>query len=114
MTGGVEDAKDFYGRVLDWTYQTVDMPGGLIYTIVEGGENGVAGIMGRPEGIADEIPNHWGIYFAVEDVDKTLARAQELGGAESYPPMDVEGVGRMAGIVDPQGAIFSVMTAEAT
>lgn len=113
MTGDVEAAKTFYSAVLDWTYETVDMPGGIPYTLVEGGENGIAGIMGRPEGVPEEVPNHWGVYFHVEDVDKTLARAQELGGSEAYPPMDVPSVGRMAGIIDPVGAVFSVMAPEA-
>lgn len=112
MTSDVDAAKDFYGQVFGWTYQANEMPNGVTYTLVEGGDNGLAGLMGRPEGIPEQVPNFWGIYFVAEDVDKTVARAMELGGSEAYAAMDVPGVGRMAGILDPQGGQFSVMSTE--
>lgn len=114
MTSDVETAKAFYADVFGWTYETAEMPGGMDYTVVAGGDNGLAGIMGRPDNVPDEVPNYWGIYFGVDDVDKAVARAKELGGTEAYPPMDIPTVGRMAGILDPQAGMFSVMTPEAT
>jgi len=61
-----------------------------------------------PEG----TPPHWNVYFAVEDVDGSAARAEELGGKTIAPAMDVPGVGRMAMLADPQGALFWVMSGE--
>ncbi len=58
-----------------------------------------------PEG----TPNFWLAYFAVEDTDATVARAEELGGAVAAPAFDVPGVGRMAVLTDPQGAVFAVI-----
>src|SRR5690606_4400035 len=51
----------------------------------------------------------WMAYFHVEDVDASVARAQELGASVHMPPMTMEGVGRMAMLADPQGAPFYVM-----
>ena len=34
---------------------------------------------------------------------------KELGASIMAEPMDVEGVGRMAAITDPQGASFSIL-----
>jgi uncharacterized protein len=113
MTGDVESAKSFYSAVFGWTYQNMDIPDGMTYTLVEGGENSIAGLMGRPEDVPDEVPDNWSVYFDVEDVDRTLARALELGGEEAFAPMYVPTVGRMAGIVDPVGAAFSVIMPEA-
>jgi len=45
----------------------------------------------------------------VADVDTTIREAEKLGGAVLVPPMDVDGVGRMAVLRDPQGASFSVI-----
>ncbi|HSQ09984.1 MAG TPA: VOC family protein, partial [Burkholderiaceae bacterium] len=45
----------------------------------------------------------------VADVDETIRQAEKLGGAVVVPPMDVDGVGRMAVLRDPQGASFSVI-----
>lgn len=55
------------------------------------------------------IPPHWGIYFAVDDCDGTVAKARGLGATVMAEPMDVDGVGRMAAMTDPQGAAFSVL-----
>jgi uncharacterized protein len=109
MTGDVASATSFYSMVFGWTYQVMDMPDGMPYTLVEGGEDGIAGLMGRPEDVPDEVPDNWTVYFHVEDVDTTVARAHQLGGSEAYAPMDVPTVGRIAGIVDPVGAVFSIM-----
>jgi predicted enzyme related to lactoylglutathione lyase len=56
------------------------------------------------------MPPHWLPYFQVEDTDKIVARAKELAGNVVVPPMDIPNVGRMATIVDPQGAAFAVIT----
>jgi hypothetical protein len=55
------------------------------------------------------MPPMWGVYVTVADVDETIRQAEKLGGAVVMPPMDVDGVGRMAVLRDPQGASFSVV-----
>ncbi len=52
----------------------------------------------------------WQLYFWVADVDSAVARARALGGAVTWPAMDVPDVGRVAGLADPAGAIFAVGT----
>jgi len=60
-----------------------------------------------------EAPNSWGVYFAVTDTDKAVARINELGGATVAPPMDIE-PGRFAVVTDPAGAFFQVITLKQT
>ena len=60
-----------------------------------------------PEG----TPPHWNVYFNVDDVDASVAKAEALGAKTLAPAMDVPGVGRMAMVADPQGASFWVMAA---
>ena len=53
------------------------------------------------------IPNHWHVYFAVEDIDAALAKARDLGANVVNGPMPTP-IGPMATLSDPQGAMFSL------
>jgi len=108
MTSDPAAATEFYGGLFGWTSKDVDMGTGP-YRVVNVGETAVGGVMGMPPG-APPMPPHWGVYITVDNVDETLAKAVSLGGKVSVPAMDVPGVGRMAGLQDPQGAHFMVMT----
>jgi predicted enzyme related to lactoylglutathione lyase len=107
MTPDVEAAKSFYGGLFGWNAETMDMGGdGPPYTMWILGEGGVGGAMAPP---MDGMPAFWGVYFSVDDCDATVARATELGATVLNGPMDVPDVGRMAALMDPQGAAFSVI-----
>ena len=54
------------------------------------------------------MPPVWGIYFAVDDTDKTVELAKANGGTVFQEPMDIE-PGRFAVIADPAGAMFNVI-----
>lgn len=54
------------------------------------------------------MPDGWTLYFAVEDVDLTVASAQGAGGDVLIPPTTVGPEGRLAVITDPSGAAFGV------
>ena len=54
------------------------------------------------------VPNHWHVYFSVDDADATAAKVAELGGTILVPPFDTP-VGRIGVAQDPQGAVFSFM-----
>jgi predicted enzyme related to lactoylglutathione lyase len=83
--------------------------GGMTYTILNLGGKAVGGMMPMPPAIPAEAPAFWQTYFEVADCDAAVARVGELGGSVMMPPTDMEGVGRMAAVVDPQGATFSVI-----
>ena len=73
---------------------------------VEG--NAAAGMMPKNPGMGP-IPNYWGVYFTVDDVDQLVGDVQANGGNVIMPAMDI-GVGRIAVVQDPQGAVFTAMT----
>jgi predicted enzyme related to lactoylglutathione lyase len=54
------------------------------------------------------VPNHWHVYFAVDDADAAAAKVSGLGGSILVEPFDSP-VGRIAVARDPQGAMFSVI-----
>ena len=61
----------------------------------------------------NEAPPHWLIYFAVADADKTFQKATDMQAKMVLPPTDVEGVGRVALLADPQGAAFALFQGSA-
>ncbi|UIP06319.1 VOC family protein [Erythrobacter sp. SDW2] len=52
----------------------------------------------------------WLGYILVADVDQTVTALLDAGGSVLMPARDMESVGRMAMVADPQGAPFYVMT----
>lgn len=52
----------------------------------------------------------WLGYVSVADVDATIEALTGAGGSVVMPARDMDGVGRMAMVSDPQGAPFYIMT----
>ena len=108
MTPDPQAAARFYGQLFGWTLQ--DRGAAMQnYLMASVGETGVCGLMQMPEGAPPGMPAQWGSYVTVSDVDAVLTRCGELGGTTLLPPMDVPGVGRMAVLRDPQGAVLNIM-----
>lgn len=85
----------------------------LDYVMLCAGETQVAGVMQiTPE--MGEFPPHWSVYFGVDSVDETVAKAQSLGATIFVPATDIvpfEGqppIGRFSAMADPQGAVFNI------
>lgn len=102
----------FYAEVFGWTSQTAPMPGGdyTVFHVAGGNESGIAGAMAPP---MPGMPAFWGVYFQVEDAAAIVDRARELGAQVLMDATAMPGVGTLATMTDPQGAVFSVMTPEA-
>ena len=118
-------AEEFYRAVFGWKVLT--MPSGLAWTLAGYGDHLEAGApgtrarmaeMGAPDGFIDVVaaiepiadsdrvtPAHWSVTFAVDDVDKAAATAEDHGGTVVVGPVDAPW-SRMAVISDPQGATF--------
>ena len=108
MTTDPTAAGRFYGELLGWKLESMDM--GMPYTVVKVGDAPLGGIMGMPPGAPAGMPPVWVPYVTVADVDAVVARVAGLGGKVHMPPTDIAGVGRFAVIADPQGATINVIT----
>jgi predicted enzyme related to lactoylglutathione lyase len=102
MTPDVPKAAAFYKAVLGWESSSVE---GMEYTEFKLDGESIAGAMKPP---MPGIPSVWGIYFAVDDTDATVATAKANGGSVIAPPTDIP-PGRFAVLADPQGAVFNVI-----
>ena len=112
MTDEPEKIVTFYQETIGWDVEAMTMENGPYYILKVAGQP-VAGIMGKPEGY-EHIPNHWGTYITVDDVDETLAKAKAAGGCAVYEPKDIPEVGRICAISDPAGGIVSIITYNAS
>ena len=98
------DCAAFYQRVFGITTSTMNMGAGD-YTMFEVGGQPVGGTT-PPQ--MPGTPNHWHVYFAVDDADATARKVTELGGSILVEPFDTP-AGRIAVARDPQGAVFSII-----
>ena len=106
LTSDVDAAQRFYEAVFGWTTNEMGPEYGG-YRIFNAGDTGIAGLMSlQPEW---GLSPHWQPYVAVEDHDAVVAKATELGGNVAMEPMDVPKVGRIAVLLDPQGAKFGII-----
>lgn len=105
MAPDVDVAREFYHAVFGWEYDIGGAEYGG-YTTARSGNRTVAGMMGnQPD--APPMPAAWGLYFASDDIEADVAKAEKLGAKVVYPPMVVGNFGSMATCEDPTGAMFS-------
>jgi hypothetical protein len=106
-TRDIAAAKAFYPEVFGWNANDMDMPG-MTYTEWKRGDTTVAGMLPMPDMVPTEVPDHWLVYFAVDDTDASVAKAAKAGGTTLLPPTDIP-PGRFAVLADPDGASFAVI-----
>jgi predicted enzyme related to lactoylglutathione lyase len=109
LTADPDAAAAFYGDVIGWTAASAGQPG-IDYRIFSANGTPVAGHMKLPEGASEAgMRPGWLGYIGVDDVDSAVADIIGAGGKVHMPATDLEGVGRMALVADPQGVPFYVM-----
>lgn len=110
MTRDAEGAKTFYGETVGWTFEGVPMGDEGIYWICKDGDKPVGGIFDMNTPDFEGMPPHWFSYIAVDDVDARVEKATKMGASLKRPTFDVPGVGRIAIVEDPTGAVLGWMT----
>ena len=114
MTPDPETAAAFYRTLLKVKTDPMEMPDGSVNSIVST-EDGPVMSISALNGLSDELSERlggpaWVVYFNVDNVDTAVERAVNHGGELPDPPWDVPGIGRMAWIYDPQGALVALTT----
>jgi uncharacterized protein len=107
-TRDVPAARDFYLRVFGWTVEEQEMPGMGTYYVWKDGEHVRGGMADITDMAPPEAPASWLVYFTVPDADAAVETAKAAGGQLLNGPMDIS-VGRLAILMDAQGAMFAVM-----
>jgi len=113
---------DFYSGLLGWTFtQFGDAP----YWTIETGEGSIGNVAGTAgHGINGGLLQRQGprpelgapgmgcnVVVGVDDVDGLMRRGVELGGTEALPAQDMQGVGRVGYLLDPDNNVFGMISA---
>lgn len=95
-------AADFYRSVLGWDIHEMEIPGSTYRTGLVDGDT-AAGIYD-----SQGAPPAWVSYVAVDDVDLSSKKAEDLGATIIVEPADAGTMGRMTVIQDPGGAVVGL------
>jgi uncharacterized protein len=108
-TRAKDDSIRFYKAVFDW-HPHAHGEGAGDYVEFHVADDAVCGLMPMVgEMWPADLPNHWMVYFATDDVDAAVERVVELGGSVAVGPTDIP-PGRFAVVNDPHRAVFSLLT----
>jgi predicted enzyme related to lactoylglutathione lyase len=80
------------------------------YNMIMVGEQAIGGAMDVSKPEFGGMPSCWGYYIDVENCDRTVERAKQLGATLINGPIDEPEVGRFAALKYTTGAMFSVIT----
>ena len=109
-TRDVAGSKTFYGEVIGWKFEEMDMGDGNKYNICLNANGPASGIFKMDGPQFEGVPQHWMVYFAVDDVAATCDAIKANSGSVRQEPFDVPGVGKIAIASDPSGGVFGIMT----
>jgi predicted enzyme related to lactoylglutathione lyase len=106
-TSDIASSRLFYAELFGWThgetmkYETPDP-----YTIFKAGDVSAGGAFQYHDDWG--VTPAWWVYFAVDDYDRTVTRAEAMGADPGFS-REVPATGRLCIISDPSDAIFVVM-----
>jgi predicted enzyme related to lactoylglutathione lyase len=109
-TPDIEASESFYRELFGW--EMPEQPnsvqlGGYRRAKLNGRD--VAGVSPRME---DGQPTAWATYVSVDDAAAAVSKVEAAGGTKLTDPIDVMGMGTMAVLTDPAGAVFGVWQPE--
>lgn len=96
----------FYEQLFGWSLEEQPM-GDMTYVTIKNGDRDNGGMI-QMNAQWEEIPPHWMIYFATDDIDESVAKVESTGGKIHVPITDIP-PGRFAVVSDPQGGVFSLI-----
>jgi len=110
-TTDVEKGFEFYNKLFGWTkVSDMDMGPMGVYRIFDEGDHkqmGDGGMMIKPPNLPVAT---WGFYFNVDAIGAAIERVKAGGGKVLHGPQQVPGGSWIINAMDPQGAVFSLVS----
>ena len=103
VTSDPKQAEGFYTQLFGWGTELFK-PGEIDYAMISAGGHRHGGFSKAMEGAP---PPHWLGHVHVDSVDETIEKAKNAGGKLAAGPFEMDEVGRVAILADPQGAYIS-------
>ena len=111
MAADGSSAFGVYAELFGWTKgETIDMGATGTYQLFTAGKDAIGGMMTKPA----EVPiPFWNYYFQVDAIGAAIERLTTGGGKVIHGPVEVPGGAWIVQAFDPQGALFSLVSAKA-
>ena len=109
ITTDLTSAKEFYGKLLGWTFMETKTIYGNPYLVVHKDGIMIGGMMLKDGNVPDDVMPCWDPYVTVDDVETSAKMVEKLGGELVLPPTDIPKVGRFCVIKDPQGISLNLI-----
>ena len=110
VTPDIGRSEAFYGALFGWTFRPIPVEGSR-YAEAMSGSTDVASLVERPLPPGSAHRPNWLPFVSAPDPDHAASLARNGGGKVLFEPRDVPGLGRLAVLADPYGAIFAVLHA---
>ena len=107
-TPNTAKAKEFYGKLFNWTFTDSDMGGGMIYSTFKPDDGPGGGMMSMPG-----APTQWLAYVGVDDIHAATAKAKSLGANIVHDVQEIPKVGWFTVFNDPPGATIAIFQPKA-
>lgn len=104
-----EQALTFYHTTLGWDFRPTPLPDGGTYWVAHHEGRDVGGIFHLTQPHFEGIPSHWMTYLAVPDLHAAQEKAEAAGGEILRPAFQLHGVGKLAVVNDPTGAVIGLI-----
>lgn len=111
ITDDVDRARQFYGGLFGWNFESTKHPNGGDYTVILLGDRYIGGIV-HLDDPANADFSRWLGYLSVADVDVAADYTVAQGGQAVVGPVDLPGIGRAAAIQDPQRAVVGLLRSD--
>jgi len=108
ITEDLDSAHRFYAGLFGWTFEQTKGPEGRPYWLARSGRIYVAGMVAvPPPPSGSEDFSRWLPYMSVKSVDASVVTATTAGARIAAAARNVS-LGRVAAIVDPEGAVIGL------
>lgn len=111
ITEDIDAARRFYGGMFGWTFEEAAGRAGGEYSVARLGGVYVAGLLAAEPREDGRSISRWLPYVSVGDVDEAVRRGVGAGARVAAPARDVA-LGRVAALIDPQGAVIGIAASE--
>ena len=111
ITEDLDGVRPFYAGLFGWTFEEANTDRTANYVIARKGNIIVAGLLGREAANDGENYSRWLPYISVDDVDAAVARSTAAGASVAVTARNVA-IGRVAAIIDPQGAVIGLVRSD--
>ena len=110
LTEDVDGVKTFYSELLGWSYEDTSDPD---YFLIKHRGRPIGGIVDMKAVEPDSNQSQWISMLSVADVAQAVQMTEQAGGETHLEPTEIEGMGTIAVVSDPQGAVVSFLRTEA-